>query len=450
MRRILLVFGLILFAVYSSAQIISNIRVIGNSKTKTEHIIKLSQLKIGDSVKYSNIDLAIEKARNYLLNSNLFNDVKLQSLPVDDKFTEILIQVAERWYLWPIPDLEVHETNFNTWLKSADLKRLSYGIDLAHQNINGSGGQLLGILRLGYIQAGGIEFRQPYLGKSNFGIDLHVSYTERSEIVYATDKNLRLFYTNVARKKILERSQAFSSLYYRFRPNAYLKIKLAAANYKLDDSLARLNQYFPNGSSESTALTNELSFRSDGRDRQFYPLQGYYFDASYYSNVIDGNYYGIAKLDLRSYQQLTESIYYAAAIKTKIALTPDLPYYLFESLGYDQYVRGYESYVIDGAHFGLIKTNIKFKILDQMHVTKTGFPPKFNAFPVKVYANFFADAAYVSGKSLNFENNLQETLLSGIGLGIDLATLYDRVLRVEFAYNKLNEAGLFVHFTQPL
>ena len=38
----------------------------------------------------------------------------------------------------------------------------------------------------------------------------------------------------------------------------------------------------------------------------------------------------------------------------------------------------------------------------------------------------------------------------GYGVGLDFVTYYDKVIRVEFSTNKLNEFGFFLHFVQPI
>ena len=57
------------------------------------------------------------------------------------------------------------------------------------------------------------------------------------------------------------------------------------------------------------------------------------------------------------------------------------------------------------------------------------------------------------GRSWNSQfgeaNPLANEWLSGYGLGLDLVTSYDQVMRVEYALNALGEDGLFLHFSQP-
>jgi hypothetical protein len=91
-------------------------------------------------------------------------------------------------------------------------------------------------------------------------------------------------------------------------------------------------------------------------------------------------------------------------------------------------------------------------------IFKAGFIPttKFNTIPLALYLNAFADAAYVY-QTLSFsedpdhdENVLPNTLLFGIGLGFDIVTFYDIIVRMEGSMNKMGEAGFFLHFVAPI
>jgi hypothetical protein len=42
-------------------------------------------------------------------------------------------------------------------------------------------------------------------------------------------------------------------------------------------------------------------------------------------------------------------------------------------------------------------------------------------------------------------NNLNNKLLWSTGLGLDLLSYYDQVYRLEFTYNSLGEAGIYLH-----
>lgn len=126
------------------------------------------------------------------------------------------------------------------------------------------------------------------------------------------------------------------------------------------------------------------------------------------------------------------------------------------ALGFGRdYVRGYEYYVVDGQHFALFKTNLKFKLLSGKEV-HAGFIPleKFSTIPFSFYLNAYADAAYVEDTQFSniafTTNRLPNSWLYGYGAGIDFVTYYDIVIRLDYSFNKFGESGLFLHFAAPI
>ncbi len=67
-----------------------------------------------------------------------------------------------------------------------------------------------------------------------------------------------------------------------------------------------------------------------------------------------------------------------------------------------------------------------------------------------MYANLFFDAAYVDDKYTYELNPLSNQLLWGTGIGIDMITYYDLVLRLELSVNKQKDTGFFISFVAPI
>jgi len=127
-------------------------------------------------------------------------------------------------------------------------------------------------------------------------------------------------------------------------------------------------------------------------------------------------------------------------------------------LGYGrETVRSYEYYVADGQHYILLKSNLKFSLLPEK-VVKIGFinTTKFNTVPLALYLTAFADAGYVYNIRHNQTeyrlkgNTLENTVLAGMGMGLDFTTYYDIVIRIEGALNRLGQTGLFINFIAPI
>jgi hypothetical protein len=69
-----------------------------------------------------------------------------------------------------------------------------------------------------------------------------------------------------------------------------------------------------------------------------------------------------------------------------------------------------------------------------------------------LYLGFHSDIGYVLEPN-NHETNgnqLPNRLLWGNGIGFDIVTYYDRVMRMEYSINHLGEHGFFLHFLAPI
>jgi hypothetical protein len=113
-------------------------------------------------------------------------------------------------------------------------------------------------------------------------------------------------------------------------------------------------------------------------------------------------------------------------------------------MGYgDYYLRGLELQVIDGVASAMTRLTLKKKIWS----VRLPFPfgkEKGNGIPLSLFAKTYADAGYVHTLE-QYRSQLNNKLLYAGGLGIDLLTLYDLSLRLEYSFNQLGQNGLFLH-----
>ena len=74
---------------------------------------------------------------------------------------------------------------------------------------------------------------------------------------------------------------------------------------------------------------------------------------------------------------------------------------------------------------------------------------EFRTFNFALYLHAFVDAGYVWDERYAAINFLDNDWLSGMGVGLDMVTSYDQVVRLEYSLNSIAEDGLYLHFTQP-
>ena len=104
-------------------------------------------------------------------------------------------------------------------------------------------------------------------------------------------------------------------------------------------------------------------------------------------------------------------------------------------------MRGYEVYVIEGPHYTINTNSFKKRIFSRTYDLGEAMPIReFSRIPINIYLSLFYDQGYVVNYQ-NYEQNSRFTneYLYGGGIGIDIVTMYDSVLRWEYSINKDGE-----------
>lgn len=439
-----------------SINIVNEIKIIGNKTTKEHIILRELPFKVGDTISSHEMAAVIERARSNLFITSLFNFITVETAYFQDIYMSIYITVEERWYWWPLPIFEVQEPNFNTWWQDKSLDRVNYGMYLAKENFRGRKERLVLKAQAGYTEKAGFKYSVPYINKNKTqGIDMSFSYSRNREVNYATIENKRAFYkddNNYLKKEV------FGGFAYVFRPQLYNShsIQISYSDVNLSDSVLFYNPEFL---SQNKTYTQFLSLsyylKRDKRNNKFYPTQGYFYDFQLTQNglgVLDksiNNFF--VQTSYRKFVPLSPKFYWGALVRGKYTFT-ETPYGLLSGLGYQNHVvRGYEYYVINGKHYGLFKTQLRYALIDEKVVRVKALPfDKFNKIPISVYLGSYFDMGYVSKNKYGINNYLNDRFLYGTGLALDVVSYYDIVFRFEYSVNQLQEQGFFIHFVAPL
>ena len=114
-------------------------------------------------------------------------------------------------------------------------------------------------------------------------------------------------------------------------------------------------------------------------------------------------------------------------------------------MGYNNYyVRGMDYKIIDGVAYVLSKFNIKNEILNFNINTIFKKSKTLNKIPFRIFAKSFSDMGYSYNNS-EFNSRLNNKFLGSAGIGMDIVTLYDIQIRIEYSINQLGEKRLFLH-----
>jgi outer membrane protein assembly factor BamA len=438
---------------------VGSIELSGNKKTHDYIIYRELLVAPGNEFSPGEFSKLINQSRLNLLNTSLFNfvtiDTTLNPGSAVPSVMDIKITVLERWYLWPVPILQITDRNFNAWWQTRDFTRINYGIDLKWHNFTGRMDEFDAIIQAGKNREFSLAYMNPYIDRGkHLGMGFEAGYKNNRETGYITqDDELQFAFVPDGLSE-----EKFFALNNTYRNNIFTTHQLLVGVRALtfSDSLLILNpEYSYDGVHNPIFLNLYYKLKIDHRDIKYYPLKGWYADIEFNKAGLGFGFekpvnIAWAKTTTRYYARLAQRWYTGVSFIGKISSSAWQPYFLIQGLGYNRdYVRGYEYNVIDGKHFALVRTNAKFALVPEQSYNIGFVPtPKFGLIHYAVYLTAFADAAYVWQPQWTekYNNVLPETMLAGAGLGVDLVTYYDKVVRIEYAVNKSGKSGIFIHF----
>ena len=171
LRNLRLIFFLLLFLLLQlptvgSAQttdtsfvVIKRLVIAGNQITKPQVIIREMMIKEGDTIDVSLLEKVLSRSKDNLMNLGIFNFVDIKTAMDPGVGLALLVNVSERWYIIPIPQFELVDRNFNEWVRSGDLGRVNYGLNLDWTNFRGMNETIKLQFKWGYTRKIGLSYQ---------------------------------------------------------------------------------------------------------------------------------------------------------------------------------------------------------------------------------------------------------------------------------------------------
>jgi outer membrane protein assembly factor BamA len=441
------------------------VTVTGNFRTKERIIRREMDVRTGDTLTQQTLDSLLEYDRRKVLNTNLFVTVELKRQSVTDtthlafytadgkliappKIIDLEVIVKEQWYLLAFPVFQLADRNFNEWWyeRGRDLSRTIYGVYILHQNLTGNNDRLRLRAEFGFIPRLDIYYSTPYLGrKQKLGMTVGIVRLTNRTLAYQTRADKLVFLSSEDRTR--ERISPYVTFTYRPKFYGFHSLSTQYSFTSLNDTIAKLNpNYFLKGNKRQNYLQLSYSHFFDRRDRAQYPLKGFYYGVLVSRMGIlpsDDVKQWEATANYGQFAPLSKKLFFSYGVKIKVSSPALQPFLQTRGLGYSgDLVRGYELYVIDGQHFGLVKTNLRYQLLNRtFNLSKLIKIRQFNTFPLAIYPNIYADFGYVKNQYPEFNNSkLANRPLTGFGIGLDVVTWYNFVGRINYSINHLGEA----------
>lgn len=429
---------------------VGEIFLVGNKKTRDAIILREIPFHTGDSFQLADLVHKFEIARKQLFNTALFTEVVVAAKNITGDNIDIIVKLKERNYLFPLPYFRPVDRNLNQWLveKHASLDRINYGAKIYYNNATGNNDKLRIGLTGGYTKQFSFSYDRLYFDKKmKWGLKLSFAAGKNHELNYNTVNDKQVF---IKDENDYLRKFSNSSVQFTFRPAIKTRHSLGFGfiTETVSDTIVALNPaYFKSG--RKTISYPGIYYTMNYYDLDYipYPKKGYAAEISIGKsgfndqlNIWQLQVKGLACWPVSKTSFITTNIY------SGIKLPFKQPYFNQRMLGYGEvYMQGFEYFVIDGVAGAYLKTAWNKRLLGfdlKMPAGKKGKDPMH--IPFAVYGKVFGNSGYVYQPDPG-ENTLSNTMLWSGGIGIDIVTLYDVTIKLEWSFNSLGQNGLFLH-----
>lgn len=465
LKALFLSIGLLLFFVVwaeakstASMLYIDTIYISGNQRTKPGIILRELDFSIGDSLPLPGLQACLERNRRYLMNTGLFNEVVLnvQDWQIPSNRLGISIRVEEAWYFYAIPLFELADRNFNVWWNDfqRDFRRVNYGLAFRHENLSGRRDYFKLLMQLGFTRKLELKYELPFFDrKQRWGLGIYLFLSDSKYLRYNTLGNMERF-AYYPDRPLLHRFRW--QLQLQRRPALFSLQRLALGFSRTSIADVVFNELNPHFLGEGRSLQRYLFLRYvftwDGRDVRPYPRRGLYFQFAVEKlgfGIFDELQAAYAHLKVKHYLPLLERAGLETILRWRVALQRTYqPYYNSRALGYeDDFLRGYEYYLIDGLDMAFAKWSLRLPLLERHWQWGRAMPVAgLRQMPLRLFLSFNADLGYVNNPYYAEGNPLSNSWLWSSGIGLDIVTYYDKVVQIQLSRNGLGEIGLFLHW----
>ncbi|MFL5811592.1 MAG: POTRA domain-containing protein [Flavisolibacter sp.] len=427
---------------------IRNISISGNRKTKPNIILREIAFEINGTYPLEEIVKRFEKARKQLMNTGLFQDVVVSLKSISGYDMDVNINVYEKWYIWPKPYLKSVDKSFHEWWSETDrsMERINYGIRLTHNNFTGRRDKLKLSLMNGYTKQVSVQYYGLFLDNElKWSTNLGVTFGKNREVSYMTMNNRQV---PVKDEHDFLRSYFSWFAQVNYRPAIKTTHTFGVGyNYEnLADTIYKLNPHF--SEQKNLVRYSELFYRLSYFDVDFipYPTKGFIGELTLKRKGFNDpvNVWQFTAKASKSWP-INKNYFFNLAAVGMVKLPFKQPYVTNQFIGYDeQYLQGYEYYVIDGAAGGYTKATLSRPLVNTFIRIPSQRFKCLNHIPFKLYAKTFVNAGYVYDERPG-QNELANKIIYSGGIGLDIVTSTDFVVKIEWSFNRLGENGLYLH-----
>ncbi len=402
-----------------TTRVVDSILVIGNSSTKNFVILREMSLQPGKTVTRE----LIEYDQNRIYSLGLFNQVTIHVQPISTDKANLIVEVSERWYIFPFPVLGI---------KDREWKKLYYGAGILHSNFRGKNEKLYAVSVFGYDPSMELSYRNPFFKEDgSYILDAKISYNKIRNKSEPSQQDEEKFY---------ERHLSFFlNIGHRIGINNTFWLTTGYKSIQVDD-------YQPGRTISADGKDRfpivGLSYVFDTRDLAEYSSLGSHVRFSVMKNGIPSEKFDIIRYsaDVRRYQPVGDVVTIAGRIYTDLIAGSSTPSHNRVYLGYGERIRGHFNKTNEGENILVGSIELRYPIFSVIYYKLDFVPSEFSVLRFGIVAAAFADAGTVWFRHQRFALNLFK---SGYGVGIHFLLPYSFVVRTDYASNEYRK-GEFI------
>ncbi len=432
--------------------LLNDIIISGNEKTKPAAILRELRFEPCSYYAPGVLEKRIKEASSQLMNTGLFIHAHTELQKIGDNKVNVLVDVKERWYIFPIPFIKPVDNSFFHWAtqNNKDFSRLNYGIRLTHRNLTGRNDRLHINFMNGFTRQVTLQYNGLYLDSDmKWFTNFNFQYGNNRAINYKTEHNKVVPVRTLNDDFVHNFFRSYVDVTYRKAIKTRHTFGIGYSQEKVADTVLKLNPNYANGSRQISYT--DLYYKLNYIDVDFlpYPTKGYLVEASLTKRGLGGPV-NLWQLNAKTSGtwHVGRKNFFNLRLTGMLKLPFDQPYITQQFIGHDNmFLQGYEGYVIDGVAGGYMKASFAIPVLDKvlnMPRTKFTFLDRWSKLPFKVYAKAFINSGYVYNQHTG-SNTLSNKMLYSGGFGLDIITLTDMVIKLEWSFNLLGQNGLYLH-----
>jgi hypothetical protein len=286
-----------------------------------------------------------------------------------------------------------------------------------------------------------------YIDKNyKWGLRVGVSAGNNREVNYNTVDNKQVFYRDKDRY-VRNFSNAFFELTYRPATKTRHSFGIGYNTENVIDTVQSLNPQFFKGGYKSIRYP-EISYDMTYYDLDYipYPTIGYAAEINFNKKGINDkmNVWELRTKGLGVWP-VSPKTFFSLNVFGAIKLPFRQPYSNLRLLGYgDNFLQGFEYYVIDGVAAGYIKTTLTREIFNfKIRVPPIKKDKDATYIPFRIFTKVYGNTGYVHNPQPGNNFLVNKMLYSG-GFGIDILSFYDLTIKLEWSFNQLGQNGIFL------